>query len=159
MKRLFYWFVVGALWGCSLNSCSNTDDSTDSRDSLAANTESRAVWGIVYDSASNDMKIHALKTFNRDTLQASTVVNFLNDNYPGVVIHMDRISNDTLYARIPDSRHLTTGMGSAGADFYLKTATYLFTEMKGINFVSYDFVEADHAVPGVYRRSDWDTLP
>jgi hypothetical protein len=46
-------------------------------------------------------------------------------------------------------------MGSAGAESFMITTTYSFTELKGINYVSFDFEEGDHAMPGVYNRNSW----
>lgn len=160
MKKYFSGLIVFSIFFISaLFSCRNTDEEndTDKQDSLVADSAITdiPVWELGYDTVKNDIKITTLKPLNRDTLQPGTVVNFLNENYPDVIIKMVKISNDTLYTKIPESTHLTTRMGSAGADHYLKAATYLLTELKNINYVAYDFTEADHAVPGVYARKDW----
>jgi len=47
-------------------------------------------------------------------------------------------------------------MGSAGAESFMVSTVYSFTEIKGIKYVSLDFEFGDHANPGVYNRNSWD---
>jgi len=48
-------------------------------------------------------------------------------------------------------------MGSAGAESFMVSTVYSFTEIVGIKNVSIDFEAGDHASPGVYNRNSWDT--
>lgn len=47
-------------------------------------------------------------------------------------------------------------MGSAGAESFMISTTFSLTELKGVNYVSYDFEEGDPSRPGVYNRNSWD---
>lgn len=51
---------------------------------------------------------------------------------------------------------LTQQMGSAGAESFMISTSFSLTELEGINNVSFDFEEGDHARPGVYNRNSWD---
>jgi hypothetical protein len=66
------------------------------------------------------------------------------------------ISNDTAFISIPDSEVLTQQMGTAGAESFMISTTFSFTELNGIKYVSFDFEKGDHGVPGVYNRNSWD---
>jgi hypothetical protein len=46
-------------------------------------------------------------------------------------------------------------MGTTGARAFLSVATYTLTELKGIHYVDFDFIEGDHAVPGTYNRGEF----
>lgn len=113
------------------------------------------LWKFDYDSASNDMVIVSLRPFEKDTLQTKTVIDFLNSQHPDVLVEYIKTSNDTIFVKVNNSNILTQNMGSEGADFYIKSATYLLSDLKDIHYVSFDFPEGDHAIPGVYKKQDW----
>jgi len=46
-------------------------------------------------------------------------------------------------------------MGTWGADQFVISTTYSFSELAGIKYVSFTFIEGDHAMPGVYSRNSW----
>jgi hypothetical protein len=64
-------------------------------------------------------------------------------------------SSDTLTVRIDEAGILTQQMGTYGADEFLKILTNALTEPDSIQYIKMDFEEGDHAVPGVYSRSDF----
>lgn len=66
-----------------------------------------------------------------------------------------KISHDTIFVRIKDSDYLSQRMGTTGARAFLSVATYTLTELKGIKYVNFDFIEGDHAVPGTYNRGEF----
>lgn len=134
----------------------NAESRYENTEQLQDSTTLAELWKFEFDSAANDMQIVTLRSFDKDTLQTATVVNFLNQQYPEVKLEYIKTTADTVFTKIPDSDYLSQHMGSAGADFYLKSATYLLTDLKGINYASFDFPEGDHAVPGVYKRQDWE---
>ncbi len=155
IKKYFFVAVVGILSG-NFISCNNEDaQQSDTQDSVAAVQD---IWKFEYDSARNEMHIITQRSFGKDTLQPATVINFLNNNYPEVPLEFVKTSYDTIFTKISESEFLSQHMGSAGADFYLKAATYLLTDLKDVNYVSFQFPEGDHAVPGVYKRQDWEDL-
>jgi hypothetical protein len=61
-----------------------------------------------------------------------------------------------VFVSIPESEVLTQQMGTAGAESFMVTTVYSFTEIKDIKYVSFDFEAGDHASPGIYSRNSWD---
>lgn len=117
---------------------------------------SDAIWRYDFNQQTEEFEVKQLRSFDRDTLTGQTLERIINKSWPRVQIEFIRTSNDTVFVSIPDSEALTQQMGSAGAESFMISTTYSLTELKGINHVSYDFEEGDHAVPGVYDRNSWD---
>ena len=46
-------------------------------------------------------------------------------------------------------------MGTTGAEEFMVSCTYSFTELTNVNYVKFKFIEGDHTVPGVYSRTSW----
>jgi len=90
---------------------------------------------------------------NPDTLTPQKLLNIINTDK----IHADfvKISGDTIFVAIKESTYLTQQIGTAGAYDFMSTATYTLTELKGIRYVNYAFVEGDHAQPGTHSRKDF----
>jgi hypothetical protein len=116
---------------------------------------SEAIWAYDYNSETEEFEIKQMHPVDQDTLTAQAVVNIVNHTWPRVQVKLLGSSNDTLFISVPDSRVLTQQMGTAGAESYLISTTFSFTELKGINHVYFDFEEGDHAIPGVYSRDSW----
>lgn len=115
-----------------------------------------AIWGYDYNQQTEEFELKQLRSVDRDTLSGETLEKIINKSWPGVQIKFIRTSNDTAFISIPDSKVLTQQMGSAGAESFMISTTFSLTELKGINYVSYDFEEGDHSRPGVYNRNSWD---
>lgn len=81
------------------------------------------------------------------------LVDVVNNNYKNKVeLRLVQRQEDTVYVRIDSAAYLTQQMGSAGARDFMSVATYTLTEAEGVEFVSFDFAEGDHASPGMYDR-------
>lgn len=115
-----------------------------------------AIWTYDFNQQTGESEAIQLRSFDRDTLTGEALERIINRSWPGVQIKFIRTSNDTAFIAIPDSRVLTQQMGSAGAESFMVSTTYSLTELKGIKFVSFEFEEGDHGVPGVYNRNSWD---
>lgn len=115
-----------------------------------------ALWAFQLDTILNDFKPVKLLQFNKDTLTVQRIETIVNKTWPKVQIEYLRTSKDTVFISIPDSEVLTQQMGTTGADQFMISTTYSFTELIGIKYVSYQFELGDHANPGVYSRSSWD---
>ncbi len=114
------------------------------------------LWTYQFDSLKQNFKPTQLKTIQSDTLSPQWIAKIMNQNWEKVQIQFVRVSNDTVYIKIPDSQALTQQMGSAGAREFMVAATYSFTEIKKIRYVAYDFEVGDHMNPGVYSRASWE---
>jgi uncharacterized protein YcfL len=73
----------------------------------------------------------------------------------GVPLQIGKVSNDTMFVKISNSKYLTQQMGSSGPEVYMAEVTYNLTEIAGINFVAIMFKEGDHARPGIFSRTDF----
>lgn len=90
-----------------------------------------------------------------DSLTPSSIIQFLNRQYPNVQLVYKKIAGDTLYIAIPEATYLTQQMGSYGSKNFLAEAVFDLTEITGINFINFDFEEGDHAMPGTMTRSSF----
>jgi hypothetical protein len=62
------------------------------------------------------------------------------------------VRNHTAFVRVLEANRLTQGLGSVGAKEYLAQVTFSLTSVAGIEYVSFEFEEGDHAAPGTYSR-------
>jgi hypothetical protein len=115
-----------------------------------------AIWGYEYNQQTEEFELKQLRSVDRDSLTGETLEKIINKSFLKVQIKFIRTSNDTAFISIPDSKVLTQQMGSAGAESFMISTTFSLTELKDINYVSFDFEEGDHARPGVYNRNSWD---
>jgi hypothetical protein len=127
----------------------------DSESSVAYDS-SEAIWRYIYNQQTEEFELKQLRSVDRETLTGETLEKIINTSWPRVQVKFIRTSNDTAFLSIPDSEVLTQQMGTAGAESFMISTTFSFTELKGINNVSFDFEEGDHGIPGVYNRNSWD---
>ena len=126
-------------------------DSLDS-DSLLHVKNETLLWHV--DDAKG-LKLHRPAVAGIDTMSAQNIIQLINNNYDSIHLDYVKISHDTIYVHIPNSEMLTERIGSTGAEMFMASTTYSLTELKGIHFVNYDFVEGEHAAPGVYDRDNF----
>ena len=148
--------------GCTTRRQGNgaTDDTDDKSEVVSERSvvydSLEAIWKYDFNQQTEAYEVTQLRSVDKESLTGETIEKIINKAWPGVQIKFIRTSNDTAYISIPDSKVLTQQMGSAGSESFMVSTTFSFTELKGIHFVSYDFEEGDHAVPGVYNRNSWD---
>ncbi|KAF0238873.1 MAG: hypothetical protein FD181_596 [Prolixibacteraceae bacterium] len=119
--------------------------------------ETEAIWGFITDTATGNEELTQLKPVEKDVLTGELMEEIINKTWPRVQIKYLKTSNDTAFISITDSEILTQQMGSAGAESFMVSTVYSFTELKGIKYVSFDFEFGDHASPGVYNRNSWES--
>jgi len=124
-------------------------DSLDKDSALYVKSKS-LLWHV--DDA-NSLKLHKPVVAGIDTMSAQGIIQLINNNYDSIHLEFVKISHDTIYVHIPNSEMLSERIGSTGAEMFMAGTTFSLTELKGIHFVNYDFVEGEHAAPGVYDRS------
>jgi hypothetical protein len=78
-----------------------------------------------------------------------------NEMYPDIPITVNKISHDSIFIKIGNSKYLTQQMGSSGPEAYFAELTYNLTEVPGINYVDFNFKEGQHAAPATYSRTDF----
>ncbi len=150
-------FVVSLLWACGTSH--REDNATEDADAYAEGSvvykPADAIWAYDYNQEMQDFEVRQLRPVDQDTLTGKAVEEIINATWPDVQVLFLGASGDTAFVSIPDSQVLTRQMGTAGAQSFMISATYSFTELKGITHVSFDFAEGDHAIPGVYSRKAW----
>lgn len=115
-----------------------------------------AIWNYDFNQQTEKFEVTQLRPVDSDTLTGESLEKIINKSWPKVQVKFVGTSDDTAFISIPDSEVLTQQMGTAGAESFMISTTFSFTELKGIKYVSFDFKEGDHAIPGVYNRNSWD---
>jgi hypothetical protein len=136
-----------------------TDTVTASASSDTAKTivNHTMIWSVQPEGANNE-KLEAPQNVKLDTLSSTKLVELINNNFPDIHLDLVKISHDTIYVKIPDSKKLANEIGDTGAENYLASATFTLTELKNIKFVNIAMQPGDHAEPGVYSRNDFKRL-
>lgn len=117
-----------------------------------------SLWTVEFENQSNREKLKKPEGTNIETLAPADLISLLNQNYEGIQLRFLKISNDTLFAEIPESDRFTQQLGSTGAYNYMASVVYNLTELPNVKYVKLDFEMGDHAEPGVYTRDDFQTL-
>jgi len=135
-----------------LGACNNKADEPGTDDDTL-NTQESFLW----QSSLNDStgKIDMIKVPGSDTLSLQSVIDFLNKDNPNIRLELVKVSNDSIYLKIPNATYLTQQMGSTGPTLYLSEVIYNLTEISGIKYVTLDFEEGDHASPGTFNRESF----
>lgn len=152
MKNLFFLslFVFAAF--LMLPSCgSGGDEQMAQEDSVVIEAPANNIlpyWSV--DIISKTMRRDSMANWNN--LNADSLISGLNARNPEILLQKKGMSGDTLSLFIKDAFYLTGELGSSGARQYLCDVVLNLTEVPGINYVSLDFTEGDHASPGVFGK-------
>ena len=90
-----------------------------------------------------------------DSLTAEHIIQAFNEIYPEMKLSLNKVSSDSIFIQVGNAHYLTSQTGSSGAEAYMAEVTYNLTELKGVNFVHFNFKKGDHASPGTYSRIDF----
>lgn len=123
------------------------------KDSAKVVTDAHYFWSA--DIGPGGLVMVKIRPAASDSLTAVNIIAMMNSEYPEIPLRLTKISNDTVFVKIPKSDYLTRQMGTSGSEAYLAEATYNLTEIKDINFVDFKFKEGDHAQPGTFSRTDF----
>ncbi len=161
--KYFLIFIVG-LFVCACNTKkeevtneeTDVGEFTDTVSSVATtpqfNPETELyIWRATpdYEKVKNE---HAQPT----TLPVDSLIKGLNEYYANVYIEKVKLSGDTLYTRIADSRFLSNQMGSTGAEIYIADVVLNLTSVPGIKYVDVDMEEGSHAQPGTWSAENFN---
>lgn len=139
------------------NEVTDTVSSQNSADTSRTIVNRSLIWTIERQGNEKE-KLKAPDSTRAADYSSEQLIALLNQNYPDVQLNLIKISHDTIYVKIPDSKKLTNELGDTGAEDYLASATYTLTETKNIHFVNINMKAGDHAEPGVYTRDDFKSL-
>ena len=128
-----------------------------SEDSAKTIINRSMIWSVEPETGEKE-KLKAPKNAKLDTFSSAHLVKLINENFPDIHLDLVKVSHDTIYVNIPDSKRLTEEIGNTGADNYLAATTFTLTELKNIKYVNIALKAGDHAEPGVYSREDFKEL-
>lgn len=123
-------------------------------DSAKVITDSHYFWTTDLDQKKG-LLMKKVSPVSSDSLTYQNMIAFVNMEFPEAKLSFVKISGDSIYVKIGNSKFVTQQMGSSGAEAYLAEVTYNLTELKNIGFVNINFKEGDHAQPGTYSRTDF----
>lgn len=159
--------VISFIFGCNSNdnkkeetiheSVTDTVSASASSDTAKTIVNHTMIWSVQPQGSENE-KLQAPQNVKLDTLSSMQLVQLINNNFPDIHLDLVKISHDTIYVKIPDSKKLTNEIGDTGAENYLASATFTLTELKNIKYVNIAMQPGDHAEPGVYSRDDFKRL-
>jgi hypothetical protein len=131
--------------------------SSSSSDTAKTIINHTMIWSVQPEGNENE-KLQAPQNVKLDTLSSTQLVQLINNNFPDIHLDLLKISHDTIYVKVPDSKKLANEIGDTGAENYLASATFTLTELKNVKFVNISMKPGDHAEPGVYSRDDFKRL-
>ena len=105
--------------------------------------------------ATDDYKKIKNPLATRNWLHADTLIAGLNQYYENIFLEKIKISGDTIYTVIKNSKYLAEQMGSTGAEIYVADVVLNLTAVPGIKYVSINMQEGSHAQPGIWRMDDF----
>lgn len=163
MKNILVSFFITSLLACNNNENESPkekdfqDSYTDSLSSIeplspGSNPESKLfVW-----KASPDYTKEYNKDFKQENLQPDTLIKGINEMNEQVLLEKLKISGDTIYTKIKDSKYLGNQMGSTGAEIYVADVVMNLTELPGIKYVSIQMEEGNHVQPGTWNKKSFE---
>lgn len=144
-------FLIGA---CRTDSTKVTDENTSTKSAALEDLgKTLAVpWIVELNDSTQMMEIKKNPDADMTNLGPADIIDAINYKYPHIKLEWVKQNGNKAFVKIADARYLTSGSGTQGAKAYLAEVTFSLTELKGIKEVNYNFIEGDHAHPGVYTR-------
>jgi len=151
---LFTIFMIGA---CRTDSTKVTDENTSTKSAALEDLGKTLVvpWIVELNDSTQMMEIKKNPDADMTNLGPADIIDAINYKYPQIKLEWVKQEGNKAFVKIADARYLTSGSGTEGAKAYLAEVTFSLTELKGIKKVNYNFIEGDHARPGVYTREDF----
>ena len=136
----------------------DSSDETGTEEPVLSVTSKPSLWTGEYEDNTKSEKLKKPEDIKIGSLSAADLINTLNETYTSVQLKFDKISNDTIFVKIPESEKLTQQLGSTGAYNYMAATVFNLTELDHVKYVKFDFQGGDHASPGVFTREDFKLL-
>ena len=141
--------IVVVFCGCNSNDDKKAEVTeeevvTDTSSSVSASSDSMQtivnrsiIWTVDQQNPGKE-KLKKPEAAMPDSVSSVQLIEALNNNFPEIHLDLLKISHDTMYVDIPDSKRLTRELGSTGAENYMASATYTLTELKNVKFVNFN---------------------
>ena len=136
----------------------DSSDETGTEEPVLSVTSKPSLWTVEYEDNTKSEKLKKPEDIKIGSLSAADLINTLNETYTSVQLKFAKISNDTIFVKIPESEKLTQQLGSTGAYNYMAATVFNLTELDHVKYVKFDFQGGDHASPGVFTREDFKLL-
>jgi hypothetical protein len=149
-KILAFLLILSSFVACNNN---KGDEPPSNQDTMAI--AGRPYWEV---TDTGELAIIYHEDGGPASLTADSVVAFFNRSHENVQLVLSKVSNDTVFIKIPESTYLTQQMGSSGARTTLGDAVFNLTAIPGIRYVDFDFEIGDHAMPGTMTRESFREL-
>lgn len=94
-------------------------------------------------------------SFKKDILNADSLIKGLNELNENIFLIKLKISNDTIYTTIRDSKYLSESIGITGAEIYLADVVLNLTELPGIKYIDIFMEEGSHFQSGTWSRDNF----
>lgn len=161
MKNIIGFCLVAGLLACNDNATEAPEEvyqeemQTDSFTTVpfvpGSNPESKLfVW-----KTSPDYSKEYNEDFKPEILQADSLIKGINEMNEQILLEKVKISGDTIYTEIKDSRYLGNEMGSTGAELYVADVVLNLTELPGIQYVNIQMEEGSHVQPGTWSKKNF----
>ncbi|HET9429906.1 MAG TPA: hypothetical protein VFO70_01960 [Chitinophagaceae bacterium] len=149
--------LVIALGFLSCNNEASKEDVTEDTiiEEAFLSPQDKLLWISDFDTMTGDFVLKHQRQLPAEEIGVQSLIDDINAAWENIRLEFRKLSGDTIYVAIPDSKYLTQQMGSAGAGGYIASVTFNLTELKNIRFVNYDFEEGDHLAPGTFSREDF----
>ncbi len=137
-------------------SCNNsTTEETTTESEVQESAWFPADTLILWDCVAPEQRRSKIFTPTSPVTIAEPIINGVNKTYSEVKLVYNRMSNDTVYVSIPDADKLVSESGSEFPEQYFSFAALNLLEIKGMNYVSFEFKPGVHARPGIWSRNDF----
>ncbi|HUR66362.1 MAG TPA: hypothetical protein VMZ03_08405 [Chitinophagaceae bacterium] len=113
-------------------------------------------WEATLNDSTGKLEMKKKEGAGPDSISVGAIISYLNRTNTHVQLELVKVSNDTVYVKIPDATYLTQQMGSTGPVLYFSEVVYNLTELAGIKYVNLDFEEGDHASPATLNRDSFN---
>lgn len=110
---------------------------------------------LVYEMNFDNETLDKNAEFVSSNLQVDSIMKGLNYRFRDIPIEKIKLSGDTLYAKIGNSKYLSEETGSTGSAAYIAEVVVNITSVADINYVHLGFKQGDHATPGIYAKKDY----
>lgn len=112
-------------------------------------------WEVKLNDTTELLELKKNLKVNPGNIKSDAIIEVLNLKYPQIKLEWIGQKGNRAFVKILNATYLTQQMGSTGPQAYFAESTYSLTEVPGINAVSFDFIEGDHASPQTYTRESF----
>ncbi len=158
MKKILFFGMISFLAACN----NKQEESNEIIETVTDSTVAVPAQGI-YDpetalyvwKSSPDYTKEKNPALKSNVLNVDSLILGLNKMNENVFMEKLKLSGDTIYTEIKDSKYLAEQMGSTGAEMYLADVVLNLTEVPGVKYVNIQLQEGSHMQPGTWTKDNF----